>query len=101
MLPMRAGDVFIFNVRLFHGTGPNTTEETRGMIEIDYRPVWAHPMMPVAEWDPADVAAVPECAKPFLRSPNSVDRPWEFMPKIEAEDYQPLGMSPSRWGDRE
>lgn len=100
LVPMRAGSALCFAVRMFHGTGPNTSDRTRGMLEMDYRPLWARPVMPVAEWSEREVAAAPAAARPFLRSPNSFDRPWEFLGNGEVDDREPVGMSPSRWFPR-
>lgn len=99
LVPMKAGSALCFAVRMFHGTGPNTSTGTRGMLEIDYRPLWARPLMPVAEWPDDDVRRAPERSQPFLHSPNSFDRPWEFLGNNDVLDRDAPGMAPSRWGD--
>lgn len=98
LVPMRAGSALAFAMRLFHGTAANTATSTRGMLEMDYRPVWARPVMPVEEWDEAAVAAAPAVAHPLLRSKNIYDRSWEFMKQNEILESQAMGMAPSRWG---
>ena len=96
-VPVKAGDAFVFAVRLFHGTGPNTTNETRGMMEYDYRPVWARPYGPVPDWSAEQMAFVPAHAKSLTRSRNTVDFAWEFDIKRGATDQPAPGMSPHRW----
>lgn len=98
LVPMRAGDAFVFAVRLFHGVGPNTTEETRGMLEYDYRPSWSRPYNPVEEWSDPPAGSIPAHAEPLLRSRNRFDFRWEFDMKRETLDELAPGMTPSRWG---
>jgi hypothetical protein len=96
-VPLRAGDAFIFAVRLFHGATGNTTEQTRGMLEYDYRPVWARPYGPVPDWTPDELALVPPEARPLVRGRNTVDFAWEFDAKrLPAEAAGP-GLSRLRW----
>jgi hypothetical protein len=97
LFPMRAGDAFVFAVRMFHGVGPNTSEHTRGMLEYDYRPLWARPYQPVEEW-PETPFPTPEAVRPLLRGRNAFDFRWEFDVKRGAIDSAATGMSPHRWG---
>ncbi len=101
LMPLRAGDAFVFAVRTFHGTGPNTTDQTRGMLEYDYRPKWARPYGPVPDWTDEDLALVPEAIRPMAARRNAVDFAWEFDAKRTSVDQPAPGMSPHRWGDRE
>lgn len=96
-VPVRAGDAFVFAVRLFHGTGSNTTNQTRGMMEYDYRPVWARPYGPVPDWSAQEMAFVPEVARALTKSRNSVDFAWEFDAKRASVDLPAPGMTPHRW----
>jgi len=96
-MPIKAGDAFVFAVRLFHGTGPNTTCETRGMLEYDYRPVWARPYGPVPDWTEEELKFVPAHARRLVRSRNTVDFAWEFDVKRQATDHPAPRMTPSRW----
>lgn len=98
-VPIRAGDAFVFAVRLFHGVGPNTTEQTRGMMEYDYRPSWARPYGPVPDWSAEEMAFVPQSMNRLVRSRNTVDFAWEFDAKRASVDVPAPGMSPRRWGD--
>lgn len=70
-ITLKAGDAIVFNVKAFHGTHPHLGKQGRGMLELAYRPAWARCAGPVKEWDPADVAAAPDIAKPFLKPRNS------------------------------
>lgn len=67
---LKAGDGIVFNVRAFHGTHPNLSDFTRGMLEYAYRQAWARCAGPVEEWDEASLAKAPDVAKPYLRSRN-------------------------------
>jgi hypothetical protein len=96
-VPVKAGDAFVFAVRLFHGTTANTTTETRGMMEYDYRPVWARPYGPVTDWTADELKFVPERARALVRSRNTVDFAWEFDVKRAAVDQPAPGMTPRRW----
>lgn len=99
--PVNAGDAFVFAVRLFHGTGPNTTGQTRGMMEYDYRPAWSRPYQPVPEWTAEQMALVPESARHLTRPRNHLDFAWEFDAKRASVDVPAPGMSPKRWGDQD
>ena len=99
VVPLRAGDAFVFATRLFHATTANTTAETRGMLEYDYRPLWARPMGPVPDWTDEELALAPPEARALLRGRNAVDFAWEFDAKREAVDLPAPGLSPRRWGD--
>ncbi len=99
MVPLKAGDAFIFATRLFHGVGPNTTQETRGMIEIDYRPLWARPYGPVPNWTAEQLQHVPEDLMPMVVDRNRFDKSWEFDKERGPVDRPAPGMSPRRWGD--
>jgi hypothetical protein len=98
VLPLQAGDGIAFAVRLFHATTANTTDETRGMLEYDYRPLWARPYGPVPEWTQDELALVPAEARSLVRPRNSVDSAWEFDTKRESVDVPAPGLSPDRWG---
>jgi hypothetical protein len=99
--PIKAGDAFVFAVRMFHGTGVNSTGETRGMMEYDYRPAWARPYGPVPDWTQEQMRFVPPEAQPLIRSRNTTDFAWEF-DSVRAPSAAPApGLSPKRWGDGE
>jgi hypothetical protein len=99
VLPLKAGDALAFATRLFHATTANTTDATRGMLEYDYRPLWARPYGPVPDWTQDELALVPPEARSLVRGRNSVDFAWEFDAKRESVDVPAPGLSPSRWGD--
>ena len=99
VLPLNAGDAFVFATRLFHGVGPNTTDETRGMIEIDYRPLWSRPYGPVPDWTEEELKHVPKDLTPMVNGRNKTDFAWEFDMERAAVDQSAPGLSPKRWGD--
>jgi len=99
LIELKAGDAFVFAVRLFHGVTGNTTNDKRGMLEYDYRPTWSRPMQPVPEWTAEQLAHVPEEAQRFLKGRNHLDFGWEFDAKRASVDEPAPGMSPARWGD--
>jgi ectoine hydroxylase-related dioxygenase (phytanoyl-CoA dioxygenase family) len=99
VLPLRAGDAFVFAVRLFHATTANTTDETRGMLEYDYRPLWARPYGPIPDWTEEELALVPPEARALVGGRNRFDVSWEFDVKREAVDGPAPGMSPGRWDE--
>lgn len=96
-LPIKAGDAFVFATRLFHGVGPNTTQESRGMIEIDYRPLWARPYGTVPNWSAEELKHVPVELMPMVSDRNRTDFAWEFDTKRAAVDVPAPGLSPHRW----
>lgn len=96
-VPLKAGDAFVFATRLFHGVGPNTTDHTRGMIEIDYRPAWARPYGPVPNWSPEQLRHVPPELMPMVADRNRLDFAWEFDTERKAVDRAAPGLSPARW----
>jgi len=98
-VPLKAGDAFVFATRLFHGVGPNITQETRGMVEIDYRPLWARPYGPVPDWSEDQLRYVPDALRDMARHRNATDAAWEFDTRRAAVDTPAPGMSPHRWGD--
>lgn len=99
LLPLKAGDAFIFATRLFHGVAPNTSNDTRGMIEIDYRPLWARPYGPVPDWTKEELQHVPSHLLSMVER-NRTDFAWEFDVKREAVDKSAPGLSPHRWKDQ-
>jgi Phytanoyl-CoA dioxygenase (PhyH) len=99
LIPLQAGDAFVFSTKLFHGVGPNTTQETRGMIEIDYRPLWSRPYGPVPDWTAEELRHVPRELLPMVSHRNRSDFAWEFDVKRQAVDRDAPGLSPHRWQD--
>lgn len=70
-ITLKAGDAILFNVKAFHGTHPHLGNQSRGMLELAYRPAWARCAGPVKEWDAEVIAAAPDIAKPYLLPRNS------------------------------
>jgi hypothetical protein len=94
-LTLKAGDAIVFNVRAFHGTHPHTGAVGRSMLEYAYRPAWARCAGEVEEWDPADVAAAPQIAQPFL-TPRNGGEAESVLGKVElANDPAYAGLAPA------
>jgi Phytanoyl-CoA dioxygenase (PhyH) len=98
-LTLEAGGAVVFNVKAFHGTHPHLGREGRGMLEFAYRPGWARCAGPVAEWDPALVAAAPAVAQPFLKPRNSGQAERSLGTVIDARGPGYVGLAPSASGD--
>jgi hypothetical protein len=100
MVTARTGSAVLINHRVFHGNFPNVGDHSREMLAIAYRPAWAGPVSEVDEWDPADIAAMPDEVRPLFGSRNT--RIWDFgggnKPPDMASDA--AGINPRRW-DRE
>ena len=97
MVTARAGAAILINHRVFHGNYPNTGDRPRGMLAIAYRPAWAGPVDRVDDWDPGEVAKLPDAVRPFFGGRNT--RLWDFgggnKPANMATEAP--GMNPSRW----
>jgi hypothetical protein len=97
MVTARAGAAILINHRVFHGNYPNTGDRPRGMLAIAYRPAWAGPVDRVDDWDPGEVAKLPDAVRPFFGGRNT--RLWDFgggnKPANMASEAP--GMNPSRW----
>ena len=76
MVTARAGAAILINHRVFHGNYPNTGDRPRGMLAIAYRPAWAGPVDRVDDWDPGEVAKLPDAVRPFFGGRNT--RLWDF-----------------------
>ena len=97
MVTAPAGSAVLINHKVFHGNYPNTGDRPRAMLAIAYRPGWAGPVDKVEEWDPAEVAKLPERVKPFFGARNT--RHWDFGGGNKPADMarEAPGMNPSRW----
>lgn len=93
-LSLKAGDALVFNVKAFHGTHPHLGQKGRGMLEYAYRPAWAKCGGEVEDWDPADVEAAPEVAKPFLKPRNFGDPKSVLGTTLDAEEKGFRGLAP-------
>jgi hypothetical protein len=97
LVTAQAGSAVLINHRVFHGNFPNVGDRSRELLAIAYRPAWAGPVSEVDEWDPANVASLPENVQRLCGSRN--ERVWEFgggnKPPGMASDAP--GLNPSRW----
>ena len=98
-LTVPAGSAVVVPSLLLHGSHPNKDSQSRELVQLGYRPAWAGPIQPVEEWDPGQVAAAPEVAKPFLQSLNTTGQAWEQSHKPSGMRTEAAGINPSRWGD--
>lgn len=92
---LEAGGAIVFNVKAFHGTHPHLGKEGRGMLEFAYRPGWARCAGPVAEWDPAQVAAAPASAQPFMKPRNGGEAEKALGTLIDARSQDSTGLAPA------
>lgn len=97
-LTLAAGGAVVFNVKAFHGTHPHVGRDARGMLEFAFRPAWARCAGPVAEWDPALVAAAPAAARPFLKPRNSGQAEKALSTVIDARGTDYAGLMASTPG---
>jgi hypothetical protein len=92
---LEAGGAIVFNVKAFHGTHPHLGKDGRGMLEFAYRPGWARCAGPVAEWDPALVAAAPAAAQPLLKLRNGGEAEKALGTVIDARSQDCTGLAPA------
>ncbi len=97
VVTLKAGSAVLINHKVFHGNCPNTGQWAREMLAIAYRPGWAGPVSEIDEWDPQDVAKLPESIQPLFGSRNQ--RHWDFQGgnKPARMQREAPGMNPSRW----
>ncbi len=97
MVPCKAGSAVLINHKVFHGNFPNVGDRPREMLAIAYRPAWAGPVGKVEDWDPEEVAKLPEEVKPFFGDRNT--RHWAPEAGNKPPDMasEALGVNPSRW----
>jgi len=58
----------MFNPRMFHGVGPNLTQEGRRVLAITYRPRWAKPLRDVEEHSSNDLSKLSFELRPFFQN---------------------------------
>ena len=97
MVTAKAGSAVLINHKVFHGNYPNTGDRAREMLAIAYRAAWAGPIQEVDEWDPAELAKLPESVRPLFGDRNK--RIWDYQggnkpPNMASEAP---GMNPGRW----
>ena len=92
-----AGSVVVVNPRLFHGVGPNRTDEARSVYTVSYRPSWAGPTRRVTGGARAAARGLPPSVRPLFKPPNTrrADPRLPVNPAATGEPPAPLG--PSRW----
>ncbi len=69
------------------------------MLAIAYRPAWAGPIDDVEDYDPEQIAELPENIKPFFRSLNTRDIEFDLPNRPDNMAREAAGISPRRWGN--
>ena len=88
----------VIHPRLMHGSYPNVGNRSREMLQIGYWPAWAGPVQPdVPEWDPEELAKLPESVRPLFGDRNQRQGDVEAGHKPADMATEGPGMSPSRW----
>ena len=97
MVTAKAGSAVLINHKVFHGNYPNTGGWAREMLAICYRSAWAGPVSEIEEWDPDELAKLPESVRPFFASRNK--RIWDFGGGNKPANMASVapGIDPSRW----
>jgi hypothetical protein len=97
MVTAKAGSAVVIHQRVFHGTYPNVGNRSREMLQIGYRPLWSGPIQHVPNWDPADLAKLPDAVRALFidRNVRSGDFYGTNKPPNMAADAR--GIHPSRW----
>lgn len=67
----KAGTVVIINQKIFHGNGPNTSQQSREMVAIAYRPEWAGPIGEIPEWPEDWLTRLPQHIRAYFGSLNT------------------------------
>ena len=60
----------MFNPKMFHGVGPNTTTESRRVMAITYRPRWARPLHAVEEHKTEKLSGLPQVLRSYFEELN-------------------------------
>ena len=98
MVCCSAGSAVIINQKLFHGNFPNHSDSARRMFAIAYRPAWAGPIGEVDDYDPQQVATLPENIQPYFQSLNTRHIDFDLPNRPDDMARDAAGIRPSRWG---
>jgi len=71
IIACKAGTAIAINQKVFHGNGPNISNESRSMLAVAYRPAWAGPIAQVEDWPLEKVNSLPEEIRPMFRGLNT------------------------------
>lgn len=97
MITCKAGSAAIINQKVFHGNFPNHSDSVRRMLAAAYRPAWAGPIDEVTEFDPEELARLPEEVKPYFGSRNTQDIDFDIPNRPDNLRTDAPGISPQRW----
>jgi hypothetical protein len=70
VITCQAGDAAIINQRIFHGVGANTSDTSRALVAVSYRPAWARPTSPVPEPEADQLNRLTPEMRSLLGRPN-------------------------------
>lgn len=93
----QAGSAVIINQKVFHGNGPNTSDESREMVAIAYRPAWAGPIAEVEDWPEHKVAGLPPHIRQYFGSLNSRDINYHLENRPDNMKDHAEGLNLNRW----
>lgn len=96
-LSCKAGDVVVINQKIFHGNGPNVGTNERFMFAVAYRPAWAGPIADVEDWNPEDVARLPDGVRQLFGSMNTKKINWDVANRPDNMATGAPGLNISRW----
>lgn len=99
MVTCQAGTCAIINQSVFHANYPNFSQHDRRLLAIAYRPAWAGPMADVPEWDPEQVAKLPDRVRPLFASRNTRRIDFDVPNRPANMRTEAAGINPSRWTD--
>ena len=99
MVTCKAGSAAIINQKVFHGNYPNHSDRPRRMLAIAYRPTWAGPIDDVEDYDPEEVARLPDKIKPFFRSLNTRNIEFDLPNRPDNMAREAVGISPRSWSN--
>jgi hypothetical protein len=93
----KAGTAAIINQKLFHAVGKNTSNDSRHVLAVSYRPAWAGPIAEVPDHDPEKLQKLPPHVAPFFNSLNT--RKIDFDVKNYSDDLPTAAprLGPDRW----
>ena len=93
----KAGTAVVINQKVFHGNGPNVSNNTRSMIAVGYRPAWAGPMDVVEDWPSEKVNTLPEEIRPMFRGLNTRKINYDIPNKPKGLNTSAPGLNINRW----
>ena len=97
VITCKAGTAIVINQKVFHGNGPNVSDDSRSMIAVGYRPAWAGPIDVVEDWPLQKVNMLPEALRPMFRNPNARKIDYQVPNKPKYLKTTASGLNIDRW----